>query len=123
MTTETLLGPGIVLQGCKHHWLIEATAKPFTMGTCTHCGEQREFKNDIWARPEDRFIKEKPAVKPVEQGRRKRAGLTTEDFRRWGKMGGRGRKKNREEEPQTCEQEGDQTDKQRVAQAAGAGVP
>ena len=98
MTTETLMGPIVLLRGCRHHWHIQATARPFTMGICANCGEEREFKNDIWARPEDRFIKERPAVpvRAVTQGPKKRAGLTSEDFRKWGKMGGRGRKKNRD---------------------------
>lgn len=32
---------------CMHYWLIESPNGPTSIGTCTECGEEREFRNSI----------------------------------------------------------------------------
>ncbi len=33
--------------GCKHHWVIDSPAGPFSKGACLSCGEERNFPNYI----------------------------------------------------------------------------
>ena len=32
---------------CRHYWLIESPNGPISIGTCKHCGEEREFRNSV----------------------------------------------------------------------------
>ena len=32
---------------CKHHWIIEDSDGPISIGTCKHCRSTRKFFNDI----------------------------------------------------------------------------
>jgi|GEM_PF-4736900 len=32
---------------CRHHWLIENSDGPLTMGRCKLCGEEKEFANHL----------------------------------------------------------------------------
>ena len=36
-----------VTQTCCHHWMIQTSDGPISMGVCKHCFETREFKNSI----------------------------------------------------------------------------
>ena len=42
----------------NHHWLLESPNGPLSIGTCSSCGETREFRNSsedsIWDRNEGR---------------------------------------------------------------------
>ena len=42
----------------NHHWLLESPNGPLSIGTCSSCGETREFRNSsedsIWDRSEGR---------------------------------------------------------------------
>ena len=44
--------------GHNHHWLLESPNGPLSIGTCSSCGETREFRNSsedsIWDRSEGR---------------------------------------------------------------------
>ncbi len=35
------------MTGCRHHWLIEPSGGPESLGTCQMCGETRPFRNSI----------------------------------------------------------------------------
>lgn len=35
---------------CIHHWMIEPSGGPTSIGICKHCGEVKEFYND-WKNP------------------------------------------------------------------------
>ena len=39
------------VQGHTHHWLVEPPTATSSAGTCEHCGETREFLNEI---PDDK---------------------------------------------------------------------
>ena len=34
-------------QTCCHHWMIQTSDGPVSLGVCKHCFENREFKNSI----------------------------------------------------------------------------
>ena len=36
---------------CRHHWVIEASKGPVSVGVCQLCEERREFKNYIESAP------------------------------------------------------------------------
>ena len=36
---------------CRHHWVIEASTGPMSLGACQLCDEIREFKNYIESAP------------------------------------------------------------------------
>jgi len=103
---QTIEGPEQTRTGCCHYWVIETGNGATSAGICVFCGETREFKNSLIVRTEV------GGVKAVDDGRdramkngrnggkngaqEKRPRYTIEDYRRWGKMGGRGHKKNRD---------------------------
>jgi hypothetical protein len=48
--------------GCQHYWMIEAANGPSSMGTCSRCGESREFMNSM---PSLNPLRRGPAAKPA----------------------------------------------------------
>ena len=105
---ETISAQTVSLQRCCHHWLIETATRSIGIGVCRLCGEKREFRNDLFALPQTHSEKHQHNRRPDPlNGRRNgdkkgakgsHGAFTIEDFRRWGKMGGRGNKKNKEAE-------------------------
>ena len=103
---ETISAQTATLQRCCHHWVIETATSPIGIGVCLFCGEKREFQNDLFALPQTHSEKHQHGRRPDPlKGRRNgdkkgtkgsHGAFTIEDFRRWGKMGGRGNKKNKE---------------------------
>ncbi len=42
---------------CKvHHWIIKDAAGPTSQGTCKHCGDTQDFKNDVYTGRTKGFI-------------------------------------------------------------------
>ena len=33
------------MEGCAHHWRLEAPNGPMSLGQCRHCGDERSFPN------------------------------------------------------------------------------
>ena len=103
---DTISAQTATLQRCCHHWVIETATSPIGIGVCLFCGEKREFQNDLSVLLDKHTEKHRDDGRPVRvKGRRNgdkkgtkgsHGALTIEDFRRWGKMGGRGNKKNKE---------------------------
>ncbi|MFC1999258.1 hypothetical protein ACFLXE_00685 [Chloroflexota bacterium] len=91
---------------CCHYWLIEAGCGATSPGVCAFCGEKREFTNNLFICTDEngeRIVDNNRPLHAKRNGRNggkngsqeKRPRYTIEDYRRWGKMGGRGHKKNK----------------------------
>ena len=96
-------------QRCCHYWVIEPANGGTSKGVCRFCDEERLFNNYLHAYGEEGgeeaedWNDNKPAPKPVRvKGRQTEnekgsqatcSKYTKEDFRRWGKLGGRGNRK------------------------------
>jgi hypothetical protein len=44
----------VVVDGCKHHWLIEPAYGLTSIGICKYCGAKKEFLNVILDEVEDK---------------------------------------------------------------------
>jgi len=104
---QAVLKEGDVRPTCCHYWVIEAGNGATSPGVCAFCGERREFTNNLFICMNgngEKIVDDGRGIRPKKNGQNNgkngaqvsRPRYTIEDYRRWGKMGGRGNKKNRE---------------------------